>query len=534
MRGLKIAFLFSAAAMGLAASQGALAQSQSELAKRNCEALVKAKTATFEVTETKATFVEAGPASPFAVPTTNGNVSTSFCRVEGVAKSNPASNIKFELWLPVKDRWNGRFAGTASGGSQGQIAYSTLAAHFRLNYASIAHDNGHVSAGYDQAWSYDPAAKSLKMELIIDWAYRAMHVVTVVGKELTSSYYGSPAAHAYYDGCSQSGHHGMMEVQRYPDDYDGVIAGAHTSEWTTNMSTQAWVAYQQFGHAGAGAIPKVSYSAVRAAILAKCDGKPGIDHLVDGVLDDPRKCTFDPVELQCKGGGTDAPACLKPAQVQSLRAMYQGYKTPAGEIVAYPYPVGAETGSYWPNNLTSPKSPQGSWADYFRYPAFVDPNYDFANFNFDTDPKIARDKLRPIYDAYSTDLRAFASRGGKLLMYHGWADSLISPLLTVDYWTALRQTMGSEEVGKFARLYMIPGVDHCGGGAGTGNFSMLDALANWVEKGNAPDGTNAGNTIVATGSADTHTRPLCPYPQIATYNGSGDVMSSTSFTCQAP
>ena len=495
--------------------------------------MTSATTTDYSTTGIQATYVDASASAPFTVPTTTSTVTTPFCRVQAVAHSNSNSNINFELWMPAGGRWNSKFAGTASGGSAGSISYGTLAAHYQLGYASIAHDNGHVSTGFTQTWAYDPATQSLKMDQIVDWTSRAQHVVTVVGKQLTTAFYGAPLTHAYYDGCSQSGHHGMMEAQRYPEDYDGIIAGAHTSEWTTNMVSQAWLAYQQFGGNGAGAITKAQYADVHKAVLAACDGKPGIDHLVDGVLDNPSLCKFDPVVLQCTGAATDAATCLSAAQVTSLRAMYAGHKTPSGYATAYPYPVGAETGSYWPTSLTTPTNPQGSWADYFRYPVFVNPNYDFSTFNFDVDPFVARAKLRPIYDAYSTDLSDFEKRGGKLLMYHGLADSLISPYLSIDYYAGLQQTMSAAEVARFARMYLVPGMDHCGGGAGTGNFALLDALSAWVEQGIAPDGTNAQNTVIASGT-DGHTRPLCPYPQVARYTGSGDAKVAANFTCQAP
>ncbi|NUZ04702.1 tannase/feruloyl esterase family alpha/beta hydrolase [Piscinibacter koreensis] len=499
----------------------------------DCTALAQQRVSSFQVESLSATPVAASASAPFTVPTTTTTITEPFCRVTGTAKANAASNIKFELWLPFKEKWNGKFAGTASGGSAGSISYGQVATHMRMNYASVGHDNGHVSVGFDQTWAYDPATRTLKNEQIVDWAYRAQHVVTVVGKELTSAFYGTRAKYAYYNGCSQSGHHGMMEVQRYPDDYDGVVAGAHTSDWTTNMATQFWAAQTQFRSGGVGAIPRAKYSVVSAAILGKCDGKPGIDHLADGVLDDPRKCSFDPAELQCTGA--DAPNCLTAPQVASLRDAYQGHVNASGERVAYAYPVGVEAGSFWPASTTTPTAPQGSWADYFRYPVFVNPQYDFATFNWNTDPKFARDKLRPTYDAFETDLTPFARRG-KLLMYHGWSDSLISPYLTVDYWNAIRNRMGAAEVDKFARLYMIPGVDHCSGGAGTGTFEMMTALSRWVENGIAPDATTPQSTIVAsrTTSAGTRTRPLCPYPKIAIYKGSGSTEAAENFTCQSP
>lgn len=498
-----------------------------------CAALKTATTTDFSVTNMNPTWVAASASAPFAVPSSTATITTPFCRLAGTARSNASSNIAFELWLPDPANWNGKFAGTASGGSAGSISYGTVAAHYGLNYASIGHDTGHASTGFTQTWAWDATTKSLKTEQIVDWAYRSQHTVTVVGKQLTAAFYGAAAKRAYYNGCSASGHAGMMEAQRYPDDYDGIVAGAHTSDWTTNMASQAWVASQQYGNGGAGALTKAQALAVGQAALAQCDGKAGIDHLADGVLDDPRKCSFDPAVLQCLGTGADAATCLQPAQVRSVRAMLQGYVLGSGDRIAYAYGPEATTGSFWPNNTTTPTNPQGSWADYFRYPVFENPAYDFSTLNFDTDPITARNKLRPTYDASSTDLSAFQKRGGKLLMYHGWADSLISPYLTVDYYNAMTTTTGATAVQQFTRLYMVPGIDHCGGGAGTGNFSMVQALANWVENGVAPDATGAADTIVASGS-DGHTRPLCPYPKLAFYNGSGDVKLAANFSCRTP
>lgn len=512
---------------GVAISLPAHAQTDDLDAKQACDSFQTAKTTTFVTSNIKTTFVEASKEKPFTPPTTHISISKPFCRVEGIAKSNPDSNIKFELWLPAKDHWNGRFVGTASGGSRGQINYKTLAEHYQLDYASIAHDNGHVSTGYDQRWSYDAATKSLKMDAILDWSYRAMHVVTAIGKELTADYYKVPITFSYYDGCSQSGHHGMMEAQRFPDDYDGIIAGAHTSDWTTNMVSQAWAAYPQFRNGGAGALTKEMWALVHKAIVGQCAGK------IDGLVDDPRNCAFDPASLLCKADATSGQFCLNPAQVETLRAVYQGHRTPTGELVAFPYALGSEVGLHWPNSATSPTSAQGSWADYFRYPVFVNPDYDFNSFDFDRDPLIAREKLSEIYDAYSTDLSAFQKHGGKLLMYHGWADSLISPFLSLTYYDALRKTMGPT-VDSFARQFFVPGMDHCMPGNGAGNFSMLDALSNWVEKGVPPDATGVSDRIVGVSANGKFSRPLCPYPKIARYSGAGDVNVAASFICDAP
>ncbi|MBC7832249.1 MAG: tannase/feruloyl esterase family alpha/beta hydrolase, partial [Hyphomicrobium sp.] len=523
--------LFSAAL--LAGCGGSDDDGSSQAAPLACSDIASYKATSVDTVISTAEFVNASVASPWTSPNGGGGSATvtkPFCRVAGSIRPSAASDIRFELWLPPTGTWNEKFAGTASGGSAGYIAYGTVGAHFDMNYASIGHDNGHRVTEVDFALNNDRK---------VDFAYRAQHVVTLVGKEITRAHYAAAPKYAYYNGCSQSGHHGIMEMQRYPEDYDGIVAGAPASDWTGTLAAEANAALAQWGTVGAG-IPRPLQLEVRNKVLELCDGQAGVDHLVDGVLDDPRRCNFDPVVMQCGAPGANPAACLSAPQVQALRVSLDGrYKT-TGELVALGYTPDAIGNPFFPSNTTSPSAPQGSWANHWRYAVLGNPTYDFTTFNWDTDVDFARGKEGPTYDAISGDYSPFAERGGKFLMYHGWADSLITPALTIDEWNQMNARMGATKVSSFARLFMVPGMDHCAGGTGTSTFELVTALSNWVEKGIPPDSTNAANTPVASRAANAaagltaRTRPLCPYPKIAKYNGIGSIDAASSFTCGAP
>ena len=499
-------------------------------ARQQCASLATTTVAAVPTTITAAEQIDASAAQPWTSPNGGGGSATMtqpFCRVAGSIRPTPASDIQFELWMPLAESWNGKFAGTASGGSGGYIAYGSVKNHMALGYASVGHNNGHPNTQVD--WALTPERK-------LDFASRAMHVSTVVGKELTQRYYATGPKKAYYNGCSQSGHHGIMEMQRYPEDYDGIIAGAPANDWTGTLAAEASAALAQYNTPGAG-VPKALQTMVRSKIMAACDGKPGVDHLLDGVLDDPRRCTFDIATLQCGAPGADPTACLTAPQVQALKIAQTGRHKSTGEVVALGYPEGIG-GNSFPTDLTTPDRPQGSWSNHWRYAVLGNPAYDFRNFNWDTDVDHAREKEGATYDAINGNYSAFADRGGKFLMYHGWADSLIPASLSLDFWSRMRAQMGGAKVDSFARLYMIPGMDHCGGGAGTTSFELLTALANWVENGGAPDGTTAANTPIASRAASStvtaRTRPLCPFPKVATYKGSGSIDDAANFACTTP
>ena len=317
------------------------------------------------------------------------------------------------------------------------------------------------------------------------------------------------------------------------------MAGAPASDWTGTLAAEANAALAQSLNPGAG-LSKMLLAQVGQRVLAMCDGKPGVDALADGVLDDPRRCQFDPAVMQCGAAGADPAACLSAPQVQALRTALAGRRTSSGQTVALGYTSDAIGGAFFPSAATSPDRPQGSWSNHWRYAVFRDPTYDFRSFDWDRDVDFARQREGGTYDVTTGDFSAFEKRGGKFIMYHGWADSLITPELTLTTWQRMKTAMGEQQVQSFARLFMVPGMDHCGGGTGASSFELLTALSNWIEQGIAPDATSAANTTIASRAANpaagvtARQRPLCPYPQVATYKGNGSIDSAANFYCAAP
>lgn len=504
----------------------------------DCASLLNYK-ASVSTTITKAERIDASASAPWGTPTNIFTaaplqVTTPMCRVVGVIKPTDKSSINFELWMPpASANWNGKFVGNAVGGSAGTILYASLIDPLKRGYAVMGHDNGHTSTGpFEQSWAFDTATNAVKMDPVIDFGYRAQHVVTVVTKELTRVFYGSALSHSYYNGCSQGGHHGLMEVQRYPDDYDGAVAGAHGGDWLGMMSSEAYAGVAVLKNNRAGGLTTSQLTAFHGAVVAACDANDG---LVDGQIGDPRQCNFDPAVLQCGAAGADPATCLSAAQVQASKAIYAGpRRTGSGETVSPGYAVGSE--GNWATTWNSTTSLQsGSYYDFFRLILKQSPSFDILNLNWDTDIDAGRAQFGPIYDANDSDLTAFKTNKGKLIMYHGWADPLITPYLSVNYWNRLQGTMGEASVKDFARLFMVPDMGHCGGGP-IGATDWLTPLEKWVEKGIAPDATSPDSTITGSGTVAgaTRTRPLCPYPTVAKYKGSGGINAAANFACAAP
>lgn len=483
-----------------------------------------------------AVMVAASASAPFVTPAnvispTPLNVTRSFCRVTGVLRPGASSSINFEVWLPPKSAWNGKFLGNADGGSTGAILYASMIDPLNRGYSTMGHDNGHTSTNaFEQSWAVD-ASGAVKTDAITDFGYRAQHTVTVVSKELTQAFYGAPPAHSYYAGCSQGGHHGMMEVNRYPDDYDGVVAGAHGGDWLGMMSSEAYAAIATLKNNRAGGLTTAQLGALNRATIAACDA---IDGVVDGQIEDPRQCRYDPAAMQCGAAGADPATCLSAAQVQATRDIYTGPRRSTGESVSPGYAVGSE--GFWTTTWNSATVAQsGSYNDFFRLIVKKNAAFDITNLNFDSDIDLGRQLYGTIYDAVNPDLSRFAAKG-KLIMYHGWADPLISSYLTVNAWTRIQDNMGAANVKGFARMFMVPGMGHCAGGP-IGTADWLTPLENWVEKGIAPDATTPANTILGTGTSSTgsaRSRPICPYPQVARYSGSGDINLAANFSCADP
>jgi feruloyl esterase len=451
-----------------------------------------------------------------------------FCRVAGVIAPTPQSQIVFEVWLPLAG-WNGKFAGVGNGGWAGSVAFGPLADQLRRGYATASTNTGHeASPGTNAAkFAFD------KPEQLIDFAYRAHHETALKAKALVQAFYGTPAERSYFIGCSSGGYEGLMSAQRFPSDYDGIVAGMPANNWTRLMAGDfdATLAVAD----PASQLTPAAISVLHRGALAACDASDGVS---DGVVGDPPRCRFDPSTLVC--ATSQAPdTCLSPAQATAARRVYRGLKDPRTGAQLYP---GLTPGSepFWPNR--DPANPFPIPIAHYKWLVFADPNWDWRTFAF-TDPADyeahvrAEAKLAPILNATDPDLRAFQKRGGKLIQYHGWIDQLISPQNSIDYYESVLAFFGDKnsprlaaaEVQGFYRLFMAPGMAHCGGGPGPNTFDMQAALEQWVERGTAPE------RIIATHSVNgivDRARPLCPYPQRAFYRGSGDTNDAARFVCK--
>ena len=457
----------------------------------------------------------------------------AFCRVVAEAKPTSDSDIKMEVWLPAAG-WNGKLLGIGNGGFAGLIDSMGLSRALKAGYAVAATDAGHTGSPIDAAWAVGHPEK------VIDFGHRGVHEMTRVAKVLAQTYFGKTPQHAYFFGCSDGGREALMEAQRYPEDYDGILAGAPANNWTPLLTTAAYDT-QVLTLDPASFIAPAKIPAIAAAVNAACDELDGVR---DGILSDPRQCHFDPATMECKGEDSDQ--CLTAAQVAALKKLYEGTLDSKGHVVFPGYLPGAEDGQGgWGLWITGP-APEKSLMAFFGKGFFSDfvyekPDWDFKAFHVDADLKAANDKTAQALNATDPDLKPFKARGGKLIVYHGWNDPAISALNTVHYYQSMIANMGQKDTDSFMRLYMAPGVQHCAGGPGADSFEEIGgdpthstegALEQWVEKGTAPA------TIIASkfeGQEHSHakmTRPLCPYPQSAKYKGRGDTNDAGNFSCQ--
>ena len=437
-----------------------------------------------------------------------------FCRVSMTIKPSADSDIKTEAWLPLSG-WNGKFQEVGNGAWGGSVQYAALAEGLRRGYAMASTDTGHTGTDASFAMGHP--------EKLIDFGYRAIHETAVQSKAVIAALYGSAQRLSYFTGCSGGGRQGFMEVQRFPEDFDGVIAGASGYD-RTNQSIQLVSIAQATHVTKASFIPREKYPAIHQAALKACDALDGVS---DGLISEPRRCHFDPVVIQCKG--KDTPTCLTRPQVQAARKMYSDVKDPKTGQLIFP---GQELGSelLWGGTSGSPR-PLGMSDDLFKYVVFRDPNWDFQTLSISKDLELAHKADNGVLTASSTDIKSFVGRGGKLVMYHGWADQNISPRSSVNYYQRLVTALGQQQVDDSVRLYMVPGMGHCGGGDGPNQFDMLTGLEQWREQGTAPKEVIASKL---TNGKVVRTRPLCPYPQVARYRGTGGIDDAQNFACQMP
>jgi feruloyl esterase len=495
-------------------------------AQTSCEAL--AILTLSNATITSATSVAAGsykPPAAWGLPMITKDL-PAFCRVAGIARPSSDSEIHFEVWLPASG-WNGKFQQVGNGGFAGMIPSAGMAWPLLQGYATAGTDDGHVN-GPDQTWAIGHPEK------VADFGYRAVHETAVQAKAILHAFYGKDALRNYFVGCSEGGREALTEAQRYPKDFDGIVAGAPANHWDALQLRGAWDALALLA-TPASYIPPEKLPLLQNAAIGACDALDGVK---DGFIENPERCHFDPAVLQCQGD--DAPGCLTPPQVQAAQKIYAPLRNPrTGAVIAPGFSPGVEAfPANWPMWITGRSAPRlgaGYFLAtfFFRDLVFESPKWDLQSLNPERDIKLADDKFGPILNSDNPDLRAFKAEGGKLIQYHGWADAAIPPLGSVDYFKSVQATMGNTQ--DFYRLFMVPTMSHCTGGPGATAFDAVLALDRWVENGVAPDHIIAVAFVDGNpekGVAMTH--PLCPYPQVARYKGAGDAKDAANFVCEAP
>ncbi len=433
-----------------------------------------------------------------------------FCRVAATLRPSADSDIKIEVWLPTQ--WNGKFQAVGNGAWAGTIPYPPMAGALIEGYVTAGTDTGHV--GNNAAFAPGHPEK------VIDMGYRAVHEMTVQAKALINSFYGRAQQFSIWNGCSTGGRQGITAAVRYPADFDGVVAGAPAVNWM-QLHAGRMAVNRAANRSEAAALTSDKYTLVHNAAQTACDAQDGVK---DGLIENPLSCRFDPKVLECKG--TDTANCLTPAQVESARALYAPVLDPRTGQEVMP---GLAPGSELAWGMVAGARPIATAFDAFRYIVFQDPNWNPATFNAATDIERAlRADRDDALNSSSTELKAFFDRGGKLLMYHGWADTQVSPLNSINYFQRVVSRFGPSVVGSSIQLYMVPGMGHCNGGPGTDQFNRVAALEQWRLAGTAPERIPASH--ITNGVVD-RSRPLCPLGRVAKWTGTGSTDDIANFAC---
>ncbi len=504
--------------VGLVAASGAEASGP----PATCESL-----ASLALPDTTITSATAVPAGPFSLPGAQGRVGATapsltvpaFCRVAATLKPTPESHIKIEVWLPTAEGWNGKLLGTGNGGAGGVISYPSLLNGLQRGFATANTDMGTTTTGLDFSFGIGHP------EIVKDWGYRSTHLMTVAAKQLIDTFYGRAPRLSYFTGCSTGGHQAMTEAQRFPEDYNGIVSGDPANNRVRLHVVNIWN-YDATHVDPESYFPIAKARRINTAVLAACDKLDGIE---DGIIDDPRRCHFDPATIVCKNG--DAPDCLTEKQAAALEKIYAGPRNPrTGEQIFPGMSPGGEVNTLGLDRTlaVSPATTPGALKVVGQVANWV-PGFKGPNFDFDRDMAAIDAELGPILNDVNPDLSALKKRGGKLIMYTGWADPLIPAQDLVNYYEKVERAMGGrQKTQEFARLFMVPGMGHCSGGTSPNQFDALSALDQWVDKGTTPDSIVASHR--ASGVVD-RTRPLCPYPQVAKWKGTGSIDDAANFAC---
>jgi feruloyl esterase len=506
------------------------------LGQKSCDSLTQ-----LALPNTKITLAQSIAAGAFTLPMAPGARQPNFkdlpafCRVVAEIMPTADSDIKIEVWIP-ETGWNHKYEGQGNGGFAGVIDYSGMAAAIKRGYATAGTDTGHASAG--AAWALGHPEK------VIDFGYRGIHEMTLKAKLIIQAFAGEKPQQSYFASCSDGGREALMEAQRFPEDYDGIIAGAPANYWTHLLAAGMWgqvIALGQDSYIPASKLP-----AITAAVLAACDK---LDGVADGILNDPRQCHFDPAALVCKGA--DANDCLTAKQVIALKNAYAGPRDAAGRQFFPAYMPGGEYGagawSTWITGTAPGRSAGFFFGNgFFANMVYEKADWDFKTFNLEEATKLADAKTAVALNSIDPNLKSFMARGGKLIMFHGWNDPGIPPENTINYYQSVVTKMGQRNAESFMKLFMVPGMQHCGGGPGPNAFgntgaaipadpehNIFMALERWVEKGVAP-AQIIGTKFVSDNNPTQGiklTRPLCAYPKVAQYKGSGDPNDAANFVC---
>jgi tannase/feruloyl esterase len=464
------------------------------------------------------TFAQAVDAGSFTPPSPGDAAQAfhglpAFCRVGATLKPTRDSDIKIEVWMPAAG-WNGKLQAVGNGAFNGAIAYPAMATALARGYATSSTDTGHVGGSASFALGHPEKA--------IDFGWRAVHEMTTASKKIIAAYYEAGPKFSYWNGCSAGGRQAMKEAQRFPADFDGIIAGAPGLDWTGRAAQAVHVA-QALEKTESARLSQPQRHLLHGAVVQACDALDGVK---DGLIEDPTRCKFDPALLQCNG--SEGAACLTTAQVETARLMYTASVNPKTTRQITGLAPGSELG--W-TDAGWTASARATGLDQFRFIVFNDPGWEVQKFNLASDLARAEEVDGNTINALEPDLKPFIDRGGKLIQYHGWSDPQISPGNSTQYFTRVLDVVGgAARVRNAYRLFMAPGMGHCGGGEGPNTFDMVTALEQWVEHGAAPDRIIASHS---TNGVVDRTRPLCPFPEVAVYKGMGSTDEAANFECRA-
>ncbi len=441
----------------------------------------------------------------------------AFCRVAATIQPVPDSEIKIEIWLPQSGpapTWNREFEANGNGGWTGTINYKSLGAALLNGFAAGVTDTGHAGGSASFALGHP--------EKVIDFGYRAVHEMTLKSKAIIAAFYGQAPKLSLWNGCSAGGREGLKEAQMFPEDYDGIVAGDPIADFVGRSLGGVWMA-QAVHHDEASLLTPEKYAVLHKAVLDVCDAMDGVK---DGVIENPTLCNFNPETIACKAGNNNA--CLTAPEVEAAKKIYSGVVDSATKEVVFP---GLTPGSELAWGTQAGQRPFGAATDYFKYIVFKNPDWDYKTLNFAGDIAAAEKADHDTINATNPDLKAFFQRGGKLLQYHGWSDQQMSAATSPKYYNSVLNAWATPElVEQSYRLFMVPGMGHCGGGEGADTFDKMGTLEQWVKSGKPPDKIVASR---AQAGKVVRTHPLCPYPQMAVYNGTGSTDDAASFTCKA-